>query len=92
MYFNTCYIYKIFYGLGQGVSNLGRWRLQTDKFLNFYLPIPPLDEQNVIAQYLSERETEINVIISDKEEFISELENYKKSVIYEYVTGKKEVL
>lgn len=90
--FQTCYTNKIFYGLGQGVSNLGRWRLQTDKFLNFYLPVPPLDEQTFIARYLSEREKEINAIISDKEEFISELENYKRSVTYEYVTGKREVL
>ena len=31
-----CYTNKIFYSLGQGVSNLGRWRLQSDKFMNFF--------------------------------------------------------
>ncbi|MEH7210089.1 restriction endonuclease subunit S, partial [Priestia megaterium] len=90
--FQTCYTNKIFYGLGQGVSNLGRWRLQTDKFINFYIPVPPLEEQIDIVQYLNEKEIEIDAIISDKEKIILELENYKQSTIYEYVTGKKEVL
>lgn len=90
--FQTCYTNKIFYGLGQGVSNLGRWRLQTDKFINFYLPIPPLEEQEAISQFLVAREIEINGIIEEKQKLISEFESYKKSMIYEYVTGKKEVL
>ena len=38
-----CYMGKIFYDLGQGVSNLGRWRLQSDKFLNFIIPNTPLE-------------------------------------------------
>ena len=40
-----CYSNRIFYGLGQGVSGMGRWRLQPDKFLNFTIPVPSLDEQ-----------------------------------------------
>lgn len=47
-----CYSARIFYGLGQGVSGMGRWRLQADKFLNFYIPIPPYDEQKKIADYI----------------------------------------
>lgn len=47
-----CYSARIFYGLGQGVSGMGRWRLQADKFLNFYIPIPPYDEQKKIADYM----------------------------------------
>lgn len=86
-----CYMDKIFYGLGQGVSNLGRWRLQADKFLNFTIPEPPLDEQERIAEYLSKKCGEIDALIAKKEAFIEEMENYKKSLIYEYVTGKKEV-
>ena len=39
-----CYTNRIFYGLGQGVSGLGRWRLQADKFLNFEVPVPPENE------------------------------------------------
>ena len=43
--FQTCYRCRIFYGLGQGVSGLGRWRLPAEMFLNFVLPVPPLDAQ-----------------------------------------------
>lgn len=89
--FQVCYLNKIFYGLGQGVSNIGRWRLQTDKFLNFYLPLPPIEEQKEIVAYLNTQTKKVDSIIQDKEKTIEELELYKKSLIYEYVTGKKEV-
>ncbi|SEL67003.1 type I restriction enzyme, S subunit [Ruminococcus sp. YRD2003] len=86
-----CYTNKIFYGLGQGVSGLGRWRLQADKFLNFVIPIPPYEGQKEIADYLDKKCAEIDTLITKKEQFLAELESYKKSLIYEYVTGKKEV-
>ena len=86
-----CYSNKIFYGLGQGVSGFGRWRLQADKFLNFYIPIPPYEEQQEIAGYLDKKCSEIDNLIAKKEQIAAELENYKKSLIYEYVTGKREV-
>lgn len=86
-----CYSNKIFYGLGQGVSGLGRWRLQADKFLNFYIAVPPVDEQREIAEYLDNKCNEMDIVIEKKEKFLVELETYKKSLIYEYVTGKKEV-
>lgn len=88
--FQTAYTNKIFYSLGQGVSNVGRWRLQTDKFLNFYVPLPSLKEQQQITSYLDEKTSRIDKLIEDKTEVIEELESYKKSLIYEYVTGKKE--
>lgn len=87
-----CYMNRIFYSLGQGVSNLGRWRLQTSTFMNFKIPVPPLDEQNQIAEYLERKCEEIDAVISEKQEQLEVLEQYKKSLIYEYVTGKKEVL
>lgn len=86
-----CYSNRIFYGLGQGVSGMGRWRLQADKFLNFSIVVPSKDEQQEIADYLDAKCAEIDNLISKKEQYISEIENYKKSLIYEYVTGKKEV-
>jgi len=89
--FQICYMNKIFYGLGQGVSNMGRWRLQTDKFLNFYLPLPPVAEQKEIVKFLKNKLLQVNSMLEQKEKLISELEDYKKSLIYEYVTGKKEV-
>lgn len=49
------------------------------------------DEQNEIASFLDKKCTEIDNLISKKEQFLTELEAYKKSLIYEYVTGKKEV-
>lgn len=89
--FQMCYSNKIFYGLGQGVSHLGRWRLQTDKFVNFVLPIPPIEEQQQIADYLDEKCAHIDSLIADKETLIREFEDYKRALIFEYVTGKKEV-
>lgn len=89
--FQLGYSNKIFYGLGQGVSNKGRWRLPTDQFLNFEIPIPPIEEQHEIAIFLNEKTSHVNLLIEQKEQLINELESYKKSFIYEYVTGKKEV-
>ena len=87
-----CYFNRIFYGLGQGVSGMGRWRLQADKFLNFPVVVPPVDEQKEIASYLNEKCSSIEVMIAKKQQYLTEIENYKKSLIYEYVTGKREVV
>lgn len=86
-----CYTNRIFYGLGQGVSGLGRWRLQADKFLNFSITVPSYEEQQEIANYLDKKCSAIDELIAKKEQYLSEIENYKKTLIYEYVTGKKEV-
>ena len=86
-----CYTNRIFYGLGQGVSGLGRWRLQADKFLNFSITVPSYEEQKEIANYLDQKCSAIDELIAKKEQYLSEIENYKNSLIYEYVTGKKEV-
>ncbi len=58
---------------------------------NMVLPIPTCNEQEEILSYLDSKLTEIDSLISKKEQFLNELESYKKSMIYEYVTGKKEV-
>lgn len=86
-----CYFNRIFYGLGQGVSGMGRWRLQADKFLNFPVVVPPVDEQKEIVSYLNEKCKQLDMLIRNKQQYLIEIENYKKSLIYEYVTGKKEV-
>ena len=54
--------------------------------------VPPLDEQQEIADYLDNKCAEIERIIADKKTQIETLDGYKKSLIYEYVTGKKEVV
>lgn len=86
-----CYMSRIFYSLGQGVSNLGRWRLQTSAFNNFMIPVPPFNEQKEIAEYLDKKISEIDTIIADKQQQIETITEYKKSLIFEYVTGKKEI-
>ena len=68
-----------------------RLRLYPDRFLSILFPIPPMDEQIEIAAYLNEKTGEIEKLIEKKEQYLSELENYKKSLIYEYVTGKKQL-
>lgn len=87
-----CYANRIFYGLGQGVSGMGRWRLQADKFLNFKVAVPPYEEQLEIVEFLDKKTGLIDSVINQKECYIEELEAYKKSLIYEFVTGKREVM
>ena len=70
---------------------MGRWRLQTSAFLNFKVPVPPLEEQKEISSYLNAICSEIDQTIAQKQEQLDILADYKKSLIYEYVTGKKEV-
>ena len=60
--------------------------------LNFVVCTPPLSEQQSIASYLDTKCAEIDALIAIKQAKIDELKDYKKSVIYEYVTGKKEVV
>ena len=53
--------------------------------------LPPKTEQKKIVKYLDKKCAEIDGAIEEKKEQLDTLEQYKKSVIYEYVTGKKEV-
>ena len=55
-----------------------------------YIPLPPIDEQKEIISFLDEKCSEIDKLISIKQKKIENLNEYKKSLIYEYVTGKKE--
>lgn len=48
-------------------------------------------EQLEIAEYLNTKCADIDALIAKKQQYLTEIENYKKSLIYEYVTGKKEV-
>ena len=68
------------------IQNIG-----ADKYSNLPIPIPSIDIQNAIVNYLNKKCTEIDDIITYKKKQLETLEQYKKSVIYEYVTGKKEV-
>lgn len=70
---------------------IGQWDLGFDDFKNIPIIIPNLFEQQKIADYLDKKCSEIDELIAKKTALLSELESYKKSLIYEYVTGKKEV-
>lgn len=62
-----------------------------DKLSSVPIPLPSAEEQQEIATYIDAKCAEIDCIIEKKEQLIEELGSYKKSLIYEYVTGKKEV-
>ena len=79
---------KVFYNMGNGV----RQGLNYGEFAKLMVYYPPLDEQQEIADYLDNKCAEIEQIIADKKTQIETLDGYKKSLIYEYVTGKKEAV
>lgn len=66
-------------------------QLSTLQIAPYKLAVPPVDEQHKIADFLDKKTTNIDSLIDQKDILITELESYKKSLIYEYVTGKKEV-
>lgn len=67
-------------------------KLSQDNLKQIWVPTPSYSEQREIAAYIREKCTAIDTLIAAKQQLLTELESYKKSVIYEYVTGKKEVL
>ena len=79
-----------FYRWGTGIVD-DLWSTNWEKGKKIQLPIPPISEQQQIAKFLDEKTVLIDILIEEKYNLISEYENYKKSMIYEYVTGKKRV-
>ena len=69
---------------------VGQWDLSAEDLENTIVIIPPLEEQSAISNYLDKKCNEINACVEAKKEQIVTLEAYKKSIIFEYVTGKKE--
>lgn len=70
----------------------GLMRLYTDKLFSIKCPFPSQNEQIEIVNFLDKKCFQVDSLIDDKENKISKLNEYKKSLIYEYVTGKKEVM
>ena len=54
-------------------------------------PVPNIEEQTVIVEYIDATLEKTDAVITEKKSQIETLDEYKKSLIYEYVTGKKEV-
>ena len=78
---------KVFYNMGNGV----RQGLTFTEFSHLLVLAPTKEEQQDIATFLDVKCTEIDKTITDKKQQLEILADYKKSLIYEYVTGKKEV-
>ena len=78
------------YKVGRGIMAM-RWRTYSDQFRAIKVVSPPQSEQEEIVEYLDEKCAGIDDLIAKKQQYLTEIENYKKSLIYEYVTGKKEV-
>lgn len=68
-----------------------RLRLYPEQFLSFFFFVPSREEQREIVEHLDRMCHEMDTLIAKKTALLTELETYKKSLIYEYVTGKKEV-
>jgi len=75
-----------------GGMRVGQWDLSAEDLENTTIIIPPIEEQIAISKYLDEKCTEVDACVETKKEQIATLEAYKKSIIFEYVTGKKEVV
>ena len=91
MYYLRSMAYSdVFMALSTGIR-VRSCDLRWDKLAELWYPIPPLKEQEKIVMYIDETIQKANEIIADKQSQIETLESYKKSLIYEYVTGKKEV-
>lgn len=78
------------YRYGRGIMMM-RWRTYSTEFRAINIPCPPAEEQKKIAAHLNEKCNKIDQLIAIKQAKIEKLEQYKRSLIYEYVTGKKEV-
>lgn len=70
----------------------GLTRLYTEGLFAIECPLPPKKEQHRIVLYLNEKCAQIDKLTAIKQTKIEKLEQYKRSLIYEYVTGKKEVV
>ena len=88
--------YYLFYALegldiNPYITGSAQPKLSQEKLQNIWVPLPDFEEQQEIATYIRSKCAEIDKLIAKKEQLIKELESYKKSLIYEVVTGKREV-
>ena len=91
MYFLRSMAYSdVFLALATGIR-VRSCDLRWNKLSELFYPVPPLEEQEAIVDYIDSILRRTDEVIAAKKEQLSTLEAYKKSLIYEYVTGKKEV-
>lgn len=75
--------------MAQGSTN--QLHLNIDRLRNFQLPIGSIEKQQKIVNYLDEKTAQIDKLVTQKQQQLSFLSKYKNSLIFEYVTGKKQV-
>ena len=92
MYYLRSMAYNdVFVALATGIR-VRSCDLRWNKLAELLYPMPPVEEQQVIVEHIDSVLERTNAIIADKKQQIETIEEYKKSLIFEYVTGKKEVL
>jgi len=84
--FQMCYLNKIFFPLGQGSAQLGRWRLPRQEFEEFILPVPRKEEQTQIAKFLDYETAKIDALIDKQQQLIALLKEKRQAVISHAVT------
>lgn len=84
--FQYYYTNKVFFGFGQGVATLGRWRLPAINFKKIDVPVPPVLEQQRIVSAIDEKVGKVDALIANVQAQIKKLKDYKQSVITEVVT------
>lgn len=92
IYYYLCsnYIKNYYASLSSGTSS-SMQNISQGQFLNAVLLLPGQGEQNEIATFLDNKCSDIEAIIQEKENLITDLESYKKALIFEVVTGKRRV-
>lgn len=92
---------RVLHSMGKGIYSIDRGddrvntcrlKVSKDELKSLLIPIPSVEEQRKIVQYLTDKCNAISALISEKEALIADLEAYKKSLIFEAVTGKRKVV
>lgn len=89
--FQLGYKRKIFYGLGRGAANKGRWRMPAINFKNYDIPVPPIEEQREIVEYIEQETEKIDLLKKEVEKQIGYLREYRTRLISDVVTGQIDV-
>lgn len=89
--FQLGYKRKIFYGLGRGAANKGRWRMPAMNFKNYDIPVPPIEEQQEIVAYIEKETGKIDSLKKEVEKQIELLKEYRTRLISDVVTGQIDV-
>ena len=79
------------YRYGRGIMMM-RWRTYSSEFKKIKMPLPSIKEQHQIVDYLDKKIAEVDSVVQEKKEQLETIAQYKKSIIFEYTTGKKRVV